>query len=348
VATTREEPAQEGQPAVAPSESVAAPQATAQAPARWRPEAAVLRRPGMLIAMALVLVILAVLPFVLTGFWVRVMTTVFMFAALAQSLNIIAGFTGYADFGNIVYFGIGAYATGFLMKSDVPFPVAILCGALLSAVIAGLIGLPVLRLRGHYFAIATIGVMEGTRELVLNMEFLSGGSGMNVPIIRMPPQQFSALIYFIMLSLMLGYTLLVYGLSRSSLGYSLRAIKADEQAAAVMGIDTTRAKTTAWAASAACSAIVGGVYAVWVGFIEPGVVFNVVTGTEYFMMMLLGGPGTVLGPVLGGFLLQLVSVTVWSRFLHGHMAILGIVIVLIVLFLPNGLMNALRQRGMLR
>ena len=167
---------------------------------------------------------------------------------------------------------------------------------------------------------------------------------MNVPLIRMAPQQFSALLYFAMLGLMLVYSLGALVLGGSSLGYSLRAIKADEQAAAVMGINTTRAKASAWAISAACSGLVGGLYTVWVGFIEPGVVFDVVTGTQYFMMMLLGGPGTVLGPVIGGFILQLLGVTVWSQFLRGHAAIFGVVIVLVVLLLPNGLVPALRQR----
>ncbi len=310
----------------------------------WRPETDWLARPAILAAAVIMVALFAALPFALTGFWVRVMTNVFMFAALAQSVNVIAGFTGYADFGNVVYFGIGAYATGFLMKQDAPFPVAVAAGALICATLAIVLGLPILRLKGHYFAIATIGVMEGTRELVNNMGFLGGGSGLNVSLIRMAPQQFSALIYFAMLGLMLAYTLGVFVLSRSSLGYSLRAIRADEQAAAVMGVNTTRTKATAWAISAACSAIVGGVYAVWVGFIQPAVVFDVVTGTQYFMMMLLGGPGTVLGPVLGGFILQLLGVTVWSQFLRGHMAILGVVIVLVVLFLPNGLMHALRGR----
>lgn len=343
MATIQSDHVPEATTRAAPGEGTSAA-GQARATAWWRPEAGWLSHPVVLVGLVLLLAVLAALPFTLSGFWVRVLTNVFMFAALAQSLNIIAGFTGYADFGNVVYFGVGAYAATFLMTRGLPFLVAAAFGALLCAAMAAIIGLPILRLKGHYFAIATIGVMEGTRELVVNMGFVGGGSGLNVPIIRMPPQQFSALIYFAMLGLMVGYTLLVYVLSRSSLGYSLRAIKADEQAAAVMGIDTTRAKATAWATSAACTGVVGGVYALWVGFIEPAVVFNVVTGTEYFMMMLLGGPGTVLGPVLGGFILQFLSVTVWSQFLRGHMAILGIVIVLIVLFLPNGLMYALRTR----
>jgi len=315
---------------------------TAQAPVA-RPAAGLARRPLGLALLLLVGAALVALPWLTSAYWVRVFTMVFMFAALAQSLNVIAGFAGYADFGNGVYFGIGAYATGFLMQQGLPPPLAVLVGALLAVLLAALLGLPILRLKGHYFAIATIGVMEGVRELVTNMGFVGGGQGLNVPIIRMSPAQFSTLIYFLMFALMVGYTALVYWLSRSSLGYGLRAIKGDEQAAAVMGIDTTRSKVIAWCLSAACTATVGGVYAIWAGFIEPGVAFDIVRGTEYFMMMLLGGAGTVFGPILGAFILQLIGNLVWSQFLHGHLAILGVVIVLIVLFLPSGLVNAFRR-----
>lgn len=292
--------------------------------------------------LVLLVALLAALPFVLSGFWVRVFTSVFMMAALAQSVNYMAGFTGYADFGNVLYFGIGAYTTGFLMTRDLPYPVAALVGVVLAALIAASLGLPILRLRGHYFAIATIGVMEGARELVVNMGFLGGGSGLNVPIIRMPPQQFSLLIYYLMFGLMALYTAMAFVLSRSSLGYGLRAIKADEQAAAVMGINTTRFKVIAWVMSASCSSLVGSVYAIWNGFLEPSTAFDVIRSTEYFIMMLLGGAGTVAGPVIGSFILELMRVLVWERLLVGHQAVVGAVIILVVLFIPGGLVSTLR------
>jgi branched-chain amino acid transport system permease protein len=297
-------------------------------------------RLGVFLVLALVFL---ALPLVASGFWVRVFTSVFMMAALAQSLNFMAGFAGYADFGNVLYFGIGAYTTAFLMSKELPVPLAALAGMGLAATLALALGLPVLRLRGHYFAIATIGVMEGVRELVVNVGFLGGGSGLNVPIIRLPPQQFSLLIYYLMMGLMLAYTGMAFTLSRSSLGYGLRAIKADEQAAAVMGINTTRFKTLAWMLSASCSALVGSVYAIWTGFLEPGTAFDIIRSTEYFIMMLLGGAGTVLGPVLGSFILELMRVLVWERLLRGHAAVVGVVIVLVVLFVPNGLVSTLRQ-----
>jgi branched-chain amino acid transport system permease protein len=303
-----------------------------------------LSRAVLLLLVLAALAVLAALPWLLTGFWTRVLTTVFMFGALAQSLNLIAGFVGRADFGNIVYFGLGAYTTGFLFLAGVPFPLGIAGGALLAGLIATLIGLPILRLKGHYFAIATIGIMEGTRQIVNNAAFLGGGGGMVLPVLGLDPRTFNTIVYFAMLGLMLGYTGIVYRIARGSLGYELRAIKADEQAASVMGINTTRAKTSAWAMSAGGSAIVGGVYAMWVGFISPQGVFSIVTGTEYFIMMLVGGAGTVLGPIVGAVIIELLTVTVWANFVHGHLAILGLAIVLVVVFLPNGIVPTVRRR----
>lgn len=292
--------------------------------------------------------LLLLLPLGIGSFWLRVMTTALMLAAMAQSLNIITGFSGRADFGNVVYFGIGAYTTAYLSTLGVPIVIGIPIGAALCALVAFLIGFPILRLRGHYFAIATIGVLEGTRELVINLDFLGGGAGLSTPIFRLAPDIFFGAIYYAMLGLMLAYTLLVWQLSRSGFGYGLRAIKADEEAAGVMGINTRRAKTMAWAISAGCTAMVGGVYAVWVGFLEPSNVFDVVLAVQIFIMMLLGGGGTVFGPILGAFLLHLIQVTVWSRFLEGHAAILGVVVVLVVLFIPSGLVPTVRRRLALR
>ncbi len=283
-----------------------------------------------------------VVPWGLSGYWLRILTSTFMFAALAQSLNLIAGFGGRADFGNVLYFGLGAYTTGFAMQHGVPLPLAVVAGAAVAAAVAATVGVPILRLKGHYFAIATIGLMEGTRELVTNVAALGGGAGMNIPLVRIDPRVFSLVMYFVMFGLMLAYTGVAALVARGSLGYGLRALKADEEAAAAMGVNTMLYKVLAWALSAACTALVGGVYAVWQSFIEPRIVFDVVMGTEYFMMMLLGGPGTVAGPLVGAFALHILSVLVWSRFLHGHLAVFGVAMVLIVLFLPGGVVPTLR------
>jgi branched-chain amino acid transport system permease protein len=284
-------------------------------------------------------------PFGLTGYWVRVLTGMFMYGALASSLNIIMGYTGYADFGNIVYFGIGAYSTGYLIKMvGLPLPLAIPIGALVCSLFAAVLGIPILRLRGNYFAIATMGLSQAMRELVRNTAVLGGGAGFSLPMIYVEPWVFNAFVYFMMLALMLLNIAISHMVSRSRFGYGLRAIKADEQGAAVMGIDTTRQKIMAWALSAFMTGLVGGAYAFWFVYFTVDDVFNILISVKYLVMTYLGGIGTVLGPVLGAFGLEYVSDYVWGRFMELHLGVLGSVVILIVLFMPRGFLHMVRTR----
>lgn len=303
------------------------------------------RSPVPLLAAAGVVTLLAVGPWVASGYWVRVLSGIFMFGALAQSLNFMAGFTGYADFGNVVFFGVGAYVTATLMlKADLPVLLAVPAGSLVAALLASLLGLPLLRLRGHYFAIATIGVLEAAREITSNVAFFGGGMGITLPVFAESPEAFYRVIYHVLLAVLVAHTAIAWWLGRSRFGYALRTIKADEEAAAVMGIHTARYKTLVWALSASCTATVGGIYAYWLKYIEPPFVFDILISVKYWIMMLLGGAGTVLGPVAGAFLLELLSVFIWGQFLRGHMLILGVAIVLVVLFMPGGFIELARQR----
>jgi branched-chain amino acid transport system permease protein len=296
------------------------------------------------VVLAALIIFFAVFPFWASGYWVRVFTSVFMYAAMATSLNIILGYTGYADFGNVVFFGVGAYTTGVLMTLlSVPLPLAILAGGLLSALYATLLGLPILRLRGHYFAIATIGVMDATREIISNMDPITGGgTGLSLPLPDLGPEQFFTAIYFTMFGLMIIYMALSALIRRSRFGYGLRAIRADEEAAAIAGIPTTRYKVMAWATSAFMTGIVGGVFAYWFSYIEPPDVFNIMTAVKYMIMVLLGGVGTVFGPVIGAFFLELISELVWGQFLELHLGVLGFIIIVVVIFIPKGIMALAR------
>jgi branched-chain amino acid transport system permease protein len=297
------------------------------------------------VAGALVASALALLPLALSGYWLRVLSGVFMFATLAQSLNVIVGFTGYADFGNVVFFGLGAYTTAVLMtKAGWPFGLAWLAGGAVAAAAAGLLGLPLLRLRGHYFAIATIGVLEAVREITSNVAFFGGGMGITLPLFAGTPEAFYRLVYYMLLAALAGATALGWWVSRSRFGYALRAIKADEEAAAVMGIDTTRHKILAWALSAATTGLVGGIYAYWLKYIEPPFVFDILISVKYWIMLLLGGAGTVLGPIAGAVILEFLSVFIWGQFLRGHMLILGAMITIVILFMPTGFMELVRLR----
>jgi len=295
--------------------------------------------------LAVLLICAIVAPFRVTGYWVRVLTGMFMYAALASSLNIILGYTGYADFGNIVYFGMGAYVTGVLMvRLHVPLPLAMLAGGLFCSLFAAVIGLPILRLKGNYFAIATLGLSQAMREIVRNMSITGGGMGLSLPLLRVAPKTFNLIVYFMMFGIMAGVVIISYLVSHSRFGYGLRAIKADENGAAVMGIDTTQWKIRAWAITAFCTGIVGGAYAFWFVYFTPPDVFEILISTKYLVMVYLGGIGTVWGPVIGAFLLSLLSDYVWGRFAGIHVGVLGAAIVLIVLFMPKGFMHMVRTR----
>jgi branched-chain amino acid transport system permease protein len=300
----------------------------------------------------LVLVVLAALlaavPFVLTGFWVRLVTSMFMFAVLASALNIISGFTGYAAFGNMVFFGLGAYTTAVLMnRAALSFLPALAASAGIAVVTAVLLAMLLLRLKGHYFALGTLGAAEAVKYVIANLTGLTGGGqGITIPSIQGTPRQLNTFFYFAMFALLVVIVVVVWRLSRDRLGYALKAIRADEEAAGVMGIDTTRYKIIAWSLSAVFTGVTGGVYAFWFSYIDPPTVFDVMLVVKMFVIILFGGAGTVFGPVIGAFILEAISELVWSRFISLHLGILGTIIMLVVLFMPNGIISLVtRGRG---
>jgi len=274
------------------------------------------------------------LAFILGGADLRLMTTVWMFAALAQGWNFIGGYVGYAAFGNVVFFGLGAYATAAVMTDGGPFAVGLMVAAVLCAVFAVAVGWAVLRLRGHYFAIATLGVAEAVRELLLNFEPLGAASGISLPIARD-----ARLFYFLMLGLVVAMVTLTWWIARARSGYAFLAIRENEQAAAALGINTLRYKILAFAIGACFTGAVGGVYAYWTTFIDPTTVFRPALSVEMIAVCLIGGAGSILGPVLGALLFELLVGQVWAHFVSWHQTLLGVAIVLLVLFLPRGLVS---------
>lgn len=294
---------------------------------------------------ALYLIIPAVLfialPFAVSGFWVRLVTYILMFSVLASALNIISGFTGYAAFGNMVFFGLGAYTTAvFMTKMGMPFPVALVGAAALAIIMAMLLGMLLLRLKGHYFALGTLGAAEAVKFIIDNMtELTGGGQGITLPQMRGSPAVVNTAFYFMMFALLVIILIVSWRLSKNRLGYAFKAIRANEEAAGVMGIDTTRYKIYSWSISAIFTGLAGSVYAYWFSYIDPPTVFDVMWVVKMFVMILIGGAGTVFGPVIGAFILETISELVWSRFLNLHLGILGMIIILVVLFIPNGLLS---------
>ena len=284
-------------------------------------------------------------PRLLSAFMVQFVINLFMLAILAESWNIIGGFTGYASFGNVAFFGLGAYTTGILMtKVALPLPVALAGATVVPMLFAAAIGLPILRLKGHYFAIATLGVAETVREVVYNVELTGAGTGLVMPIARTP-----ALFFYLMLAILVAVTLVNGWLARSRFGYGLVAIREDEDAAAAMGIDTARYKTIAFAMSGAFAGITGGVFAYWITFIDPDAVFRVIITLQMIIMAVFGGAGTVVGPLLGALVLASVSEVLSTQLVALAELFNGLIVILVVLFMPKGLLEVLKAgRGSFR
>jgi len=282
------------------------------------------------------ILVLLIFPFLVTGFWARVATNVFMYATLATATNIIAGFTGYAAFGNVVFFGVGAYATALLMLSGMAFIPAAIIGGLICGAYAIVAGYPLLRLKGHYFAIATLGLNEMTKAIVLNLNFTGGGRGLVVPLPTISAVTVSVYFYFVMFVLMCGAVAAAMLIMRTKFGVGCRAIRSDETAAAVMGINTTFYKVAAWSVSAFIMGMTGGAYAYWFAYIDPVGSFDMLISVKIFVMILLGGIGTIAGPVLGAIFVETVSTIVWSKMLTFHVGSLGIIIMIVVILMPSG------------
>ncbi len=276
---------------------------------------------------------------------------IFMYITLAASLNIIMGFTGYVSFGHIVFYGIGGYTAFFLMhRFGIHLIPAMLAGGLMAAAVALAIGEAVLRLRGAIFAIATIGVNEAIKSLVTNMAFLGGATGLffNFKIYRAYGGAAKAIwfAYYLMAAVTIITVIVSYLIKNSKFGLGLFSIREDEDAAAVLGVDTKRFKSVAYAFSAFFPGIVGAIFFFKSGNIEPEDAFHLVKSIEMIFMVMLGGYGTVSGPAIGALLYERLKgmLLVNPVFKNLHMAIAGFVLLIIVLFAPGGLVGHLRNR----
>lgn len=282
------------------------------------------------------------LPRFLSGYWVRVITTIFMYAVIAQGMNLMSGYMGYLPFGNAMFFGIGAYVTAIGMSKGLSFLLVVPLAAITAILFSIILGIPVLRLRGHYFAIATIGMSGAILSVVQNATEVTGGAmGTTLPIIDKAPGVVYNYFYLAMLALMVITSLCLHFIIKSKLGFGIRSIKANEDAANSMGINTTYHKVIAWAVSALFTSIAGALYAYWMSFIGPDEVFDVMIAVNTIVIMLIGGAGSILGPIIGAFIVELFAEVAWSAFLEYHLAVLGIIIIIIVIFVPKGMVGSL-------
>lgn len=286
-----------------------------------------------------VVAVLAALPLFGSDVLIQFGINALLLATLAQGWNIIGGYTGYASFGNSVFYGLGSYGVAIAMVQwNLPFAVGMIFGAVLAVVFAFLLGIPVLRLKGHYFAIATLGLAQVMSAIVSNISL----AGQNIGLV-LPPLNDDHLFYELSLGLLIIATLTVFWLTRSRFGFGLIAIRENEEGAAVMGVNTTLYKVLAFALSGVFTALAGGIHAYWITFLDPDSAFDISLNVKMIIMAVFGGPGTVFGPVLGAFVLSAVSEVLSSEVTNLAGLFFGVVVVAAVVLMPRGVADVVRQ-----
>jgi branched-chain amino acid transport system permease protein len=279
------------------------------------------------------LTILAAVPWIASPALIQFGISTLLLATLAQSWNIIGGYAGYASFGNSVFYGLGSYGTAIAMVQwHLPFGAGLALGAVLTVAFAVLLGLPVLRLRGHYFAIATLALAEVMIAIFSNLDIAGRNIGLVLPLLRG-----DALFYELSLGLLALTTLAIASIARSRFGFGLISIRENEEAAAAMGVDTTLYKVLAFALSGFFCALAGGIHAYWITFLDPVSAFDIGLNVKMIIMAVFGGPGSILGPVVGAFLLSGVSEILSTEISSLAGLFFGVVIVTAVVFMPRGL-----------
>jgi len=290
----------------------------------------------------LAIVIVGALPPLLglrQGYYMTVISEMYIFAILALSWDIVGGQTGYPSFGNMVFFGIGGYTTAILVKNfSIAFPVAMVAAGLLAVAFAAVIGAAVLRLRGHYFAIATLGVLLAAQQVSRIIGITGGASG---KILLDVPQ--GTVFYYLFFGVLVAEMAVVYYLSNTRFGFILNAIRDDEEKATAMGFNTAYHKTAAWMLAALFTGLAGGGYSLFNTFLNPQTAYNSAWNVELIAMALLGGSGTVAGPVIGAFGLHGVIEYVETAFVGWQLVILGIVVVVTVIRFPEGIVGTLKE-----
>lgn len=277
--------------------------------------------------------------------------TILKAIALASSLNILLGYTGYVSFGHIVFYGFGGYVGIYLLTAqEWSFWAAMLGGGLASGILAFLLGKAILRLRGAYFALATIGVNEAMKAFISNFDLFGGPTGitLNFGVYKAYGGAAQALqtAFYIGAGLALFAVLLSFAVRTSRFGLGLLAIRENEDAAEVMGVVAPNAKTWAYVLSAIIPGMVGVLFFFKNGNVEPHDAFPLHASIELLVMVMLGGQGTVLGPILGAFAYQgMRGYLVTSAFFKDiQLSVSGAILLMIVLFIPSGAIGWLRHR----
>ncbi len=297
--------------------------------------------------------LLAALPLVVrNAFFLHVLILVFLWTVLGEAWNALGGYAGQVSFGHAAFFGVGAYVTIILfLKAGLPPWWGIFLGAAAAAAFAVPFGLVTFRLRGPYFSLATLAVAELTKLVALNWEWATNGST-GYLITTLPPLRLlgvtvdweSKVPFYLGALVLMAFSMAAVALlARSRLGAWLVAIRENDEAAEAIGVDTVRAKVLTLALSAFLAGLGGGFYAFYFRYVDPDAVLNIGLSMEMVFIAMVGGLGTVGGPLVGAVFLTVVGESMRERFQVGHLVFYGLFMMLVIRFLPEGIWGKARR-----
>ena len=286
----------------------------------------------------LILIGLIFLPRFVDPYWVVFSLLVFMYIGVGTSFNITAGYLGYVNLGHYVFFGMSAYGFSMLYVKGIPFLICMAVGVFTSVIFATLISYPFLRLKGGYFALANFGLIK-LFELVASSlrDFTGGTQG-----ISLKPGYRPFETYYIFLGVALLTVLVCYWIPKSKFGLALFSIREDEEAAAAFGIYVNRYKMKAYVLSSVFPGLLGGVYAWYSAYIDPETVFGTDKALLPVTMVMLGGTGTFLGPIVGAIFMMIIEEVLWTAawlpvwIKTLHLTMLGLILAAVGIFSPGG------------
>jgi branched-chain amino acid transport system permease protein len=290
--------------------------------------------PGLLI---LILIFLATFPLYGKEYYIRLLAIIFMYIVLAVSWTMFSGPTGYMSLAPAAFLGVGIYTTAVLYQLEgvsLPLPAVIVIGSLASFILALLAGLVTLRLRGIYFAIFSFGLVVFLKEFINYVEInINEIGGRHIAYVS------NATIFYILLGICVATLLVAYFIRRSRLGLAMQSIGGNEEAAAHMGVNTTKVKIITFAISAIFMGAAGAITAPRLVYVDPGLAFNATYSFIPILMAIFGGMGQLYGPVIGAALFAYTEIKLRQQYPYYYMLTWGTILILIIFFLPTGLVG---------
>jgi branched-chain amino acid transport system permease protein len=296
----------------------------------------------VVVAIAVVVACMLVPRFTHNDYLLQVFFRIVLFAALGLAWNLVGGYAGQLSLGHVAFFGVGAYGLAIFTVRGVPVWISLFIAALVAAAFAAIIGRIAFRLRGPYFTLSTIAFAEVLRLVATNLTVTGGAIGLSTPPL-FSGGAFWKLFYLSAAGLALICFLVNYATSKSRPGYYLLAIREDEETASAVGINTAGYKLRALVISAFLTALGGALYGSAFQYIVPDSVLGLDTSVQIAILTMLGGAGTLLGPIVGAVLLLSASELFKNQFQESHLLIYGVLIVVVVLFLPEGIVGGLQH-----